>query len=128
MSLSRSIGYLLRKPLTGADEETLVGLRSVVVETLALAYCVAIDVEGVGFDRRFQSEVWDICHQRVCAGLCELGLLPSIGRRVKLKATTGTYAEVGLLLRVVQSTELIDQDQGRWRHMTNMWPWGEYAA
>jgi hypothetical protein len=55
---------------------------------------------GQAFDTRFRRTVQDLCSQRIIDGLRQLALLPPIGRRTKLKATAGTYASAGLLLRM----------------------------
>lgn len=58
---------------------------------------------GQAFDTRFRRTIQDLCsQQRVVDGLRQRALLPPVGRRTKLKATAGTYASAGLLLRMTE--------------------------
>jgi hypothetical protein len=92
-------------------------------------WVVSFSGDGAGaIDTRFRRNVQDISVKRVTDGLRELGFLPPMGRRTKLVATAGTYANAGLLLRVGQSNNLTDEGFfGTWRHVTSRWPYDDYS-
>ena len=56
IGLSRSIGYLLRNRIEGANDDTSAALRDVVVDAVAFGYTAAIDAEGAAVQRWWRSE------------------------------------------------------------------------
>lgn len=65
---------------------------------------------------------------RLEAVLGEIGVLPVLGKRARLRSTGDTYATAGMVLREAQTANLLDREfTGTLRHATNRWPYEEYA-